>query len=200
MIVGDNLEKPKKYTLEEALKNRRTIREITGKKIPSRYLEKLLWAAYGKTLIYEGDKYRTAPSAGATYPVELYVFVERVDGYNDGIYIYNTNSEKLDLYKAGIYLPEVQKMSWDQEFVSLSNAVFVMVYNPRKIEREYGNKSRDYALLECGHIAQNIHLMTAALGLGGVPVGAFSQRRLTGLLDLKPGKTPLYMVCVGTVD
>ena len=160
----------------------------------------MLWAAYGKTLVYQGDKYRTAPSAGATYPVEIYVFVGRVDGYEDGIYTYNTDSEKLEIYKSGVHLPELQKMSWDQEFVSLSNAVFVMVYNPRKIEREYGNKSRDYALLECGHIAQNIHLMTAALGLGGVPVGAFSQRRLSALLNLKGDKKPVYMVCVGTIN
>ena len=102
--------------------------------------------------------------------------------------------------KPGIFLPQVQKMSWDQEFISLSNAVFIMVYNPEKIEREYGNKSRDYALLECGHIAQNILLMATALKLGSVPVGAFSQRRLSGLLDLKADKTPLYMVCVGNID
>jgi len=187
-----NLEK---YSLESAIKNRRTIREITGKSVPSDCLEKLVWSAFGKTLTYRGDIYRTAPSAGATYPIEIYLFVERVEGYQNGIYIYNTDSEKLEIYKPGVYLPEAQKMSWDQEFVSLSNAVFVMVYNPRKIESEYGNKSRDYALLECGHIAQNI-----TLKLGSVPVGAFSQRRLSGLLDLKSGKTPLYMVCVGTIE
>jgi hypothetical protein len=142
-ILGDNLEKTEKYTLEGAIKNRRTIREISGKRIPSHRLEKLLWAAYGKTLVYQGDKYRTAPSAGATYPIELYVFVERIDGFDDGIYIYNPDSEKVEICKPGIYLPEVQKMSWDQEFISLSNAVFVMVYNPRKIESEYGNKNRE---------------------------------------------------------
>jgi hypothetical protein len=117
-ILGDNLEKTEKYTLENAIKNRRTIREITGNRIPSHYLDKLLWAAYGKTLVFEGDKYRTAPSAGATYPVEIYVIVERIDNFDDGIYIYNTNSEKPEIYKPGIYLPEVRKMSWDQEFVS----------------------------------------------------------------------------------
>lgn len=188
------------YSLESAIKNRRTVREITGKNIPSEYLEKLVWSAFGKTLSYEGENYRTAPSAGATYPIEIYVIIERVEGYQDGIYIYDTAGESLKIFKPGIFLPEVQKMSWDQEFVSLSNAVFVTVYNPRKIEREYGNKSRDYALLECGHIAQNILLMATALRLGSVPVGAFSQRRLSGLLELKPGKTPLYMVCVGRVD
>lgn len=198
--MGDNLKNLKKYTLEEAIKNRRTIREITGKNIPVEYLELLTWAAFGITLKDRGDKYRTAPSAGATYPIEIQVFVERVDGYQDGIYIYDTGSECLKIFKPGIFLPEVQKMSWDQEFVSLSNAVFVTVYDPRKIERDYGDKSRDYALLECGHIAQNILLTATALKLGSVPVGAFSQRRLSGLLDLKQGKTPLYMVCVGTID
>ena len=126
--------------------------------------------------------------------------MERVDGYEDGIYIYDKNNEELKISKTGIFLPEVEKMAWDQDFVSLSNAVFVMVYNPRKIEREYGSKSRDYALLECGHIAQNILLTAAALNLGSVPVGAFSQKRLGDLLGLKPGRKPLYMICVGAVD
>ncbi|UCC79779.1 MAG: SagB/ThcOx family dehydrogenase [Candidatus Zixiibacteriota bacterium] len=195
--MGDEL---KNYSLESAIRNRRTIREITGKNIPAEYLELLVWSAFGMTLKDRGDKYRTAPSAGATYPIEIQVFVERVDGYQDGIYIYDTGSESLKMYKPGIFLPEVQKMSWDQEFVSLSNAVFITVYNPRKIERDYGNKSRDYALLECGHIAQNILLTATALNLGSVPVGAFSQRRLTGLLELNQGRTPLYMICVGTID
>jgi len=190
----------KKYSLEKAIKNRRTIREITGKNIPAEYLELLAWSAFGTTLKDRGDKYRTAPSAGATYPIEIQVFVERVDGYNDGIYIYDTGSEKLKISRPGIFLPEIQKMSWNQEFVSLSNAVFITVYNPRKIERDYGNKSRDYALLECGHMAQNILLTATALNLGSVPVGAFSQRRLSGLLELNQGRTPLYMICVGTVD
>lgn len=195
--MGDEF---KKYSLESAIRNRRTIREITGKNIPAEYLDLLTWSAFGMTLKDRGDKYRTAPSAGATYPIEIQVFVERVDGYQDGIYTYDTGSESLKISRPGIFLPEVQKMSWDQEFVSLSNAVFITVYNPRKIKRDYGNKSRDYALLECGHIAQNILLTAAALNLGSVPVGAFSQRRISGLLELNQGRTPLYMVCVGTID
>ncbi len=195
--MGDEF---KQYPLESAIRNRRTIREITGKNIPAEYLELLTWAAFGTTLKDRGEKYRTAPSAGATYPIEIQVFVERVDGYENGIYIYDTGSESLKIYRPGIFLPEVQEMSWNQEFVSLSNAVFITVYNPRKIERDYGNKSRDYALLECGHIAQNILLTARALNLGSVPVGAFSQRRLSGLLELNQGRTPLYMICVGTID
>ena len=142
------------YGLEAAIKNRRTIREISGKSVGSSDLERLAWAAYGCTLIEDGDKYRTAPSAGATYPVEIHAIVERVKGYDDGIYFYDTKTEGLKLRKAGVFLQEIRKISWDQEFVELSNAAFILVYNPGKIEKEYGAKSRDYALLECGHIAQ----------------------------------------------
>jgi SagB-type dehydrogenase family enzyme len=198
--LAKNKKRFEDFPLESAIRNRRTIREITGKNIPSEYLDILMWSAFGTTLKEGREKYRTAPSAGATYPVEIYLFVERVDRYEDGIYIYDSKNENLKLFKPGVFLPEVEKMSWDQDFVSLSNMVFITVYDPEKIEREYGNKSRDYALLECGHIAQNILLTATALNLGSVPVGAFSQRRLSGLLDLTRGKTPLYMICVGTID
>ena len=92
--MGDEF---KKYSLESAIRNRRTIREITGKNISSEYLDKLVWSAFGTTLKDRGDKYRTAPSAGAIYPIEIQVFVERVDGYRDGIYIYDTGNEKLKM-------------------------------------------------------------------------------------------------------
>jgi SagB-type dehydrogenase family enzyme len=188
------------YTLQAAIKNRRTIRDFTGETIEAAELETLAWSACGCTLIGDGDKYRTAPSAGATFPVEIYAIIERVNGYDNGFYKYDTEMEKLKLIKGGIYLPEIRKISWDQEFVSLSNAVFIMVYNPLKIEKEYGKKSRDYALLECGHIAQNILLTATSLGLGAVPVGAFSQKALADILGLKAHLKPLYMVCVGTIN
>lgn len=198
--MKDQKRKNENCSLVEALKKRRTIREITGRKIESSRLDQLVWAACGNTLKYEGDTYRTAPSAGATYPIELYVVVNNAENYENGIYLYNKKAEKLDLAINGVFLSEIQKMSWDQDFISVSNAIFLLVYNPQKIEKEYGNKSRDYGLLECGHIAQNILLMAAADGLGAVPVGAFSQKRLANLLKLKPDRKVLYMVCVGAID
>lgn len=198
--MKDQKLKNENCSLVEALKKRRTIREFTGKKIDSFRLDQLVWAAFGNTLKYEGDVYRTAPSAGATFPIDLFVVVDNIEDYENGIYLYNKKAEKLDLAINGVFLSEIQKMSWDQDFISVSNAIFLLVYNPQKIEKEYGNKSRDYALLECGHIAQNILLMAAADGLGAVPVGAFSQRRLAHLLKLKPDRKVLYMVCVGAID
>ncbi len=198
--MKDPKRKNENCSLIEALKKRRTIREITGKKIGSSRLDQLVWAACGNTLKYEGVVFRTAPSAGATYPIELYAAINNTENYENGIYIYNKKTEKLDIVNNGAFLPEIQKMSWDQDFISLSNAIFLMVYDPKKIEKEYGVKSRDYALLECGHIAQNILLMAMAKGLGAVPVGAFSKKRLANLLNLKPDRKVLYMVCVGTID
>ncbi len=182
------------------LKNRKTIREITGGQMPTGYLNKLVWAAYGHTHNDGRAKMRTAPSAGATYPVELYMVVERVAELDNGIYRYSSRAEKPVLIKAGDYLSRVREVSLEQDFISLSNAAFIMVYNPQRIANRYGRDSRKYAILECGHIAQNILLMTTGLGLGGVPVGAFYQKRLGSILEIQDNREVLYMICVGTID
>ena len=177
-----------------------TNREITGGQLPSGYLDKLLWAAYGHTHNDGRAKMRTAPSAGATYPVELYMVIERVAELDSGIYRYSSRVEKPVLVKSGEYLSEVCKVSLEQDFIPLSNVAFIMVYNPQRIVSRYGRDSRKYAILECGHIAQNILLMTTALGLGGVPVGAFYQKRLGLILEIQDNREVLYMICAGTID
>lgn len=182
------------------LKNRKTIREITGGQLPTGYLDKLVWAAYGHTHNDSRSKMRTAPSAGATYPVELYMVVERVTELDNGIYRYSTRVENPVLVKSGEYLSKVCEVSLEQDFIPLSNVAFIMVYNPQRIVDRYGRDSRRYAILECGHIAQNILLMTTGLGLGGVPVGAFYQKRLGSILQIQDNREVLYMICVGTID
>lgn len=186
-------------SLTFALKNRQTIRELTGKSIASATLNLLVWAAYGNTHSDGRCKMRTAPSAGATFPIELYLAIEKVEGFADGIYRYSTRTEKILTVKTGRFLKEISRASLDQDFIPLSNAAFLLVYNPEKIERHYGRDSRKYALLECGHIAQNILLAAAARRLGSVPVGAFYQKRLGSILELDANREVLYMICVGTV-
>ncbi|MEE9554695.1 MAG: SagB/ThcOx family dehydrogenase [candidate division Zixibacteria bacterium] len=186
--------------LEWVLENRMTVREITGGQIPSEYLDKLVWAAYGNTHNDGRTKMRTAPSAGATYPVELYIVVERIVGLDNGIYRYSSKAEKPVLMRKGIFLSPIRKVSLDQDFISLSNIAFIMVYNPQRIIDRYGRDSRKYAILESGHIAQNILLMATAFDLGGVPVGAFYQKRLGSILEIDENREVLYMICVGTID
>jgi len=187
-------------SLETALKNRVTIREITGKDISIEKLNSLIWAAYANTHRDGQIKMRTAPSAGATYPVEIYLAVERVEGLSNGIYRYDTKVEQLRLTAAGSYLGQICSISLDQDFIPLSNAAFIRVYNPARIENKYDRDSKKYALLECGHIAQNILLAATAMNLGAVPVGAFYENKMADILKLRGRKKPVYMICVGTID
>lgn len=188
------------YPLETALKTRQTVREFTGGRISRDILDDLIWAAYGHTHSDGSVKMRTAPSAGATYPLEIYLVLHNVNDYTDGIYLYDTRNERLTIVKEGEYLNDIYRASLEQDFILLGNVTFLLVYNPDRIVRHYGRESRKYALLECGHIAQNILLMAAARGLGSVPVGAFYQKRLGLILGLQKDREVLYMICVGTLE
>lgn len=191
---------PKKnHSLETALKTRQTVREFTGGSITRDILDDLIWAAYGHTHSDGSVKMRTAPSAGATYPLEIYLVLHNVNDTPDGIYLYDTQSDQLTVVKEGGYLNDICRVSLNQDFIPLANATFLLVYDPDRIVRHYGRESRKYALLECGHIAQNILLMAAARGLGNVPVGAFYQKRLGSILGLQKDREVLYMICVGTL-
>ncbi len=197
---GSMKKDPKKnYSLETALKTRQTAREFTGGSITRDILDDLVWAAYGHTRSDGSVKMRTAPSAGATYPVEIYLVLHNVNEYTDGIYLYDTRNEQPAIIKEGSYLDDICRASLEQDFIPLANVTFLLVYNPGRIMRRYGRESRKYALLECGHIAQNILLMAAARGLGSVPVGAFYQKRLGSILGLQKDREVLYMICVGTL-
>ena len=194
-------EDPKKNcSLETALKNRRTVREFTGGYIPRDILNDLVWAAYGHTHSDGLLKMRTAPSAGATYPVEIYLVLHNVNDHPDGIYLYDTRNEQLTIAREGSYLDDICRASLEQDFIPLANVTFLLIYSPSRISRRYGRESRRYALLECGHIAQNILLMAVARGLGSVPVGAFYQKRLGAIIGLQDDREVLYMICVGTLE
>ena len=193
-------EKSKKdCSLETALKNRQTVREFTGGHITRDVLDNLVWAGYGHTHSDGRMKMRTAPSAGATYPVEIYIVLHNVSDYPDGIYLYDSRNEQLTTVKEGNYLNDLCRASLEQDFIPLANVTFFLVYNPGKIVCNYGRESRSYTLLECGHIAQNILLMAAARGLGSVPVGAFHHKKLEAILGLRKDREILYMICVGTL-
>lgn len=189
----------KNSSLESALQNRRTVREFTGRHISRDVLDDLVWAAYGHTHSDGPRKMRTAPSAGATYPVEIYLVLHNVNDHTDGIYLHDTRNEQLISIKEGGYLNDICRASLEQDFIPLANVTFLLVYNPGRIVRRYGRESRKYALLECGHIAQNILLTAGTRGLGSVPVGAFYQKRLGTILGLQKNREVLYMICVGTL-
>jgi len=176
-------------TLEEALAGRRSIREFKQARLTVRELSQLLWAAQGITSL---DGRRTAPSAGAIYPLEIWV------ASGSGLYHYEPRQHGLTQYLEGDLRPELCRAALMQEAVAQASAVLVIAAVFERMARKYGEqRTPRYVYLEVGHVAQNLLLQAAALGLGGVLIGAFNDRELERVLGLPGNQKPLCLVPVG---
>ncbi len=175
--------------LVEALARRRSIREFAEKRLSLDQLAQLCWAALGIT--DKTRELRTAPSAGAVYPMRLFV----ADA--DGVYEYLAEDHSLQHYLHGDRRPALQAAALDQRCVGAAPACFVIAFDDALMQVEYGSRATRYCLLEAGHIAQNILLQAVALGLGGVPVGAFDDDRIRRLLSPSRELHPAYLVPMG---
>jgi len=189
-------------SVEEALANRRSVREYRDEPLTVEELAQLLWAAYGISETAYG--LRTAPSAGAQYPLELYAVVgergvKSGDGYLPaGIYHYDIHAHSLTLRKSGDYREALYRAALEQEWVLKApvSLVFTAVYS--RTTRVYGERGRvRYVPMDLGHAGQNVYLQATALGLGTVAVGAFYDDEIGEILDLPPEETPLYIMPVG---
>lgn len=176
-------------SLEEALARRRSVREFVDEPLTERQLAQLLWAAQGVT---HSGGFRTAPSAGALYPLELYAATGR------GLYHYEPEGHCLTVVRRGDLRPAMGRAALDQSAVGDAPAVLVLAAVPRRTARRYGEElTWRYIDMELGHAAQNILLQAAALGLGGVPVGAFHEDRMRSALKLPAEHQPRYLIPVG---
>ncbi|MBD3210628.1 SagB/ThcOx family dehydrogenase [Candidatus Micrarchaeota archaeon] len=179
--------------LETTLENRRSVREYSSEEITLEELSVLLWAGDGTT---SESGFRTAPSAGALYPVDLYLVPNRVENASCGIYRYLPEEHKLVLVKEGRFNDELYGMSYNQAHVRDGAAVVVLVGVPDRISWKYQERWRDFILIEAGHIAQNMLLEAVSLGIEAVPVGGFETGRVGRLLELEDRET-VYMVVLG---
>jgi SagB-type dehydrogenase family enzyme len=175
-------------SLEETLQRRRSVRAFGGTPLTEAEIGQLAWAAQGIT---DDAGYRTAPSAGALYPLELYVGVE------DGLFHYDPARHLLTLHVAGDPRPAMQEAALHQKAVGDAPAVFVLAAVYERTEVKYGARATRYVHMEAGHAAQNILLEAVALGLSAVPIGAFDDGRLSRALSLPEEVRPLYLVPVG---
>ncbi|WP_053240299.1 SagB/ThcOx family dehydrogenase [Pyrobaculum islandicum] len=189
-------------SVEEALANRRSIREFRDEPIELEELSQLLWAAYGISETRYG--LRTAPSAGAQYPLEVYAVVGergvKADyGYLEaGIYYYDVYRHCLLLKKRGDYREALYRAALEQPWVLTApvSIIFTAVYS--RTVRVYGERGRvRYVPMDLGHAGQNVYLQATALGLGTVTVGAFHDEEVREILELSPEETPLYIMPVG---
>jgi SagB-type dehydrogenase family enzyme len=191
----------KGMALEDALRKRRSVRNYSKKPLDMASLSQLLFSAQGITDETYTTKLRTAPSAGALYPIELYVFVHSVEGLKQGLYHYNPFDHSLTRLKEGDLRKSVMNAGLKQEMLKDANLVFALSGIPARTTWKYGQRGYRYMYMEAGHIAENILLQAVSLGLGAVPVGAFLDRELDDLLGID-GKSEisLSLVAVGKVQ
>jgi len=180
------------------LLKRRSKRDFIEKVVEIRKFSALLFSANGITGRKYGINLRTSPSAGATYPVDLVVFTNRVEGVEKALWLYIPENHSLHLLKRGDFSSEITEIALNQDEVKRSAITFIMFGVIERIFPRYGERSIRYIFLECGHISQNIYLMSEALGLGSVAIGAFYDKDLAELVGYNPKKViPAYIHLVG---
>ncbi|MEM4389274.1 MAG: SagB/ThcOx family dehydrogenase [Candidatus Micrarchaeia archaeon] len=180
-------------SFEDALLARRSVRDYTDESISPSELAALLFAAQGMS----GEGKRTAPSAGALYPLELYVLVSRVEGIAPGAYHYNSANNSLELVAAGDYRERIARAAADQPWVGNAAVVVVFAALMHRTTAKYGARGVQYVWIEAGHASQNLLLQAAALGLGAVPIGAFNEDEVRHLLNLSADEEVIYLNIVG---
>jgi len=180
--------------LEVLLSKRRSIRDYADSPLTRDEVLKLLWAGQGITGPM-GE--RTAPSAGAFYPLRVYLVVGNVEDMAPGIYKYQPDGEKLRRVKEGDMRADLAAAAYDQRWVEEGAIDIVIAAVYEETMGRYGGKAVRYVHLEAGHAAQNICLEATALGLGLVTVGAFDDAAVADLVGLSPEENPLYIIPVG---
>lgn len=181
-------------SLQQLLQQRRSIREYRTEPLSLANVGQLLWAAQGIT---DARGLRTAPSAGALYPLELYVVAGKVTGLEAGVYHYQVHSHKLVPHVAGDKRRALAQAAYMQTWLADAPAVFVISADYSRTSKKYGQRATRYVHIEVGHAAQNLFLQAEDLGLGCVVVGAFEDEEVADLLQLPAGFVPLILVPVG---
>lgn len=177
-------------SLEQALAQRRSIRSFRPDKLTPQQVAQLCWAAQGISEPEQG--LRTSPSAGALYPLELYVVTA------DGVDQYLPRPHALRRHLAGDVRGKLQDAALRQRCVGQAPATFVIAAVVARTERKYGERALRYVHMEVGHAGENLLLQATALGLGAVPIGAFRDEQVAEVLSLPKEQVPLYLIPVGT--
>ena len=182
------------YSLGQLLQERRSLRDFSSQALDLSEVGQLLWAAQGIT---DPRGYRTAPSAGALYPLELYLVAGNVKGLDAGVYHYQVRKHRLIQHVAGDKRDELARAALAQMWLASAPAIIVFSADYKRTSIKYGKRSKRYVHMEVGHAAQNLFLQAGDLGLGSVVVGAFFDDDVAELLQLPSKFTPLVLMPVG---
>lgn len=181
-------------SVEQALLKRRSVREYGKQPLTLAELGQLLWAAQGITDL---AGFRTAPSAGALYPMEVYAVVGNVTGLTAGVYKYRPAAHALERTATGNRLAELSKAALGQAAVRDAPVVLVLAAVYERTTQKYGERGIRYVHMEAGHVSQNVYLQAVSLGLGTVTIGAFYDDEVKKVVGLTDNEQPLYLMPVG---
>lgn len=182
--------------LEKTLAQRRSVRDFRGAPVTLLELSQILWAAQGVT---NSRGFRTAPSAGALYPLEVFVVAGRVDGLTSGVYRYKPAGHELLRVFEGDRRGDLASSALNQSWVKDAPACIVIAAVFDRTTGKYRERGVRYVHMEAGHAAQNVCLQAVALGLGTVVVGAFQDREVKQVLHMLDSEEPLAIIPLGRI-
>ncbi|GAG95655.1 unnamed protein product [marine sediment metagenome] len=186
-----------KMSVEEALVRRRSRRVFKDYSLTMEQVSQLLWSAQGITEKRIG--FRTAPSAGATYPLDIYLVVgkDKVENLKAGVYHYNPHPHSLTIILEEDRRRELARACLRQRFIEDAPISLIITAEFSRITNRYGKRGVYYAYMEAGHVGQNVYLQAESLGLGTVVIGAFYEEDVSQALNLPDQHIPLYVMPVG---
>ncbi len=184
-------------SLERALEQRRTVRSFKDVHLTMQQFSQLLWAAQGIT--EHGGFKRAAPSGGTLYPADVYTVIGDtcVESLSAGIYHFEPRDYSINLVSGGDKRKDVALASLDQMWMAEAPVMFVLTAEYDRTTVKYGDRGTRYALIEIGHIGQNIFLQCQSLGLESGIVGAFNDKDVTRIVGAKKNHEPLIIMPVG---
>jgi len=178
--------------MEETLNQRRSVRDYKKGPLSLEEISQILWAASGKNLYR-----RTSPSAGATYPLEIYLAAGEVEGLEPGLYQYSYSRHSLEGIKEQDIRERLARATLGQGMIEEAPIDIIVAADYGRTTGHYGQRGIRYVHMEVGHVGQNISLQANALSLGTVMIGAFEDKQVKEILGIK--EEPLYIIPVGKI-
>jgi len=195
------LPKPKSIkteSLNDAIQNRRSIRDFSKKAIKIKHLSYLLWGSTGVQRKEHNFEYRTVPSAGALYPIETYVVINNVENISQGVYHYNIQHHHLEEIKTGDFRTDITEAALNQPMCYHAAVVFVWTAIFNRSKCKYGERAYRYIYLDAGHIAENLALSATSLHLGTCQIAALYDDEVNQLINVDGiTESTIYLSVVG---
>jgi len=189
------------HSFERIVERRHSQRSFTSAEMTLEKLSALLWASQGITKRTSDFEFRATPSAGALYPVETYLVVNKITSLKKGVYHYNIQQHSLETLKKGNYAQAISHACLDQDWMGFANVIFLWSAVFERSIWKYRERAYRYVYLDAGHIAHAVALAATALDLGSCQVAAFYDDEVNTILDIDGTKeSTLYLTAVGRVD